>query len=71
MSEEEYDFDAHMFDYYFLYNLSQITPFLNKQISEKEKDAISINKFYQYFVNSVKEEYPFSINSKNLKELIV
>src|SRR3989344_1959943 len=71
LSEEEYDFDAHMFDYYFLYNISQIIPFLNKQISEKEKDAISINKFYQYFVNSVKEEYPFSINSKNLKELIV
>lgn len=71
LSEEEYDFDAHMFDYYFLYNISQIIPFLNKQISEKEKDAISINKFYQYFVNSVKEEYPFSINNKNLKELIV
>ena len=71
LSEEEYDFDAHMFDYYFLYNLSQIIPFLNKQISEKEKGAISINKFYQYFVNSVKEEYPFSIDNKNLKELIV
>ena len=71
LSEEEYDFDAHMFDYYFLYNISQIIPFLNKQISEKEKDAVSINKFYQYFVNSVKEEYPFSIDNKNLKELIV
>ena len=61
LSEEEYDFNAHMFDYYFLDNISQIIPFLNKQISEKEKN----------FVNSVKEGYPFSINNKDLKELIV
>ena len=60
-----------MFDYYFLDNISQIIPFLNKQISEKEKNGVSINKFYQYFVNSVKEGYPFSINNKDLKELIV
>jgi len=71
LSEEEYDFNAHMFDYYFLDNISQIIPFLNKQISEKEKNGVSINKFYQYFVNSVKEGYPFSINNKDLKELIV
>lgn len=71
LSKEEYDFDAHMFDYYFLYNISQIIPFLNEQISGEEKDAIKINKFYQYFINSIKEEYPFSIDNKNLKELIV
>src|SRR3989344_4470171 len=70
LPEEEYDFDAHMFDYYFLENVSKIIPFLNEQFSSQEKDAIKINKFYQYFVNSVREEYPFSIDNKHLKELI-
>ena len=71
LSEEEYDFDAHMFDYYFLDNIAQVIPFLKEQISIKDKDTITINKFYQYFINSIKEEYPFSINNENLKELIV
>lgn len=70
LPEEEYDFDAYMFDYYFLYNIRQIIPFLKEQILKKDKDAIIINKYYQYFVNSVKERYPFSLGNKDLKELI-
>lgn len=71
LPEEEYDFEACMFDYYFLYNISQIIPFLKEQISRKDKDAITINKYYQYFINSIKEKYPFSLKNKDLKELIV
>ncbi len=71
LSEEEYDFEAHMFDYYFLYNLAQIIPFLKEQFLKKDKDAIILNKYYQYFINSIKSDYPFSINNNNLKELIV
>lgn len=70
LPKEEYDFEAYMFDYYFLYNISQIVPFLKGQISRKDKDAITINKYYQYFVNSVRGEYPFSLENKDLKELI-
>jgi len=71
LPEEEYDFEAYMFDYYFLYNISRIIPFLDKQISKANKDSITINKYYQYFVNSVRENYPFSLENKDLKELIV
>jgi len=71
LSETEYDFEAYMFDYYFLYNLHGIIPFLKKEISKKVKDGIIINKYYQYFINSVRENYPFSVSNKNLKELIV
>ena len=70
IDEEDYDFDAHMLDYYFLHNIGEITLFLKKQIKEKDKDEISINKYYQYIVNSVKD-YPFSIENPDLKELII
>ncbi len=71
LSETEYDFEAYMFDYYFLYNLYEVIPFLKKEISKKVKDGITINKYYQYFINSIRENYPFSINNRDLKELIV
>ncbi|MBR9677087.1 hypothetical protein GOV04_03030 [Candidatus Woesearchaeota archaeon] len=68
----DYDFDAYMFDYYFLYNLEQIIPILKKQLGVDKKDETLLNKFYQYFVQSIKEQkYPFSIDNKHLKDLIV
>lgn len=69
LEEKEYDFDAHMFDYYFLADIKEIIPFIKEQISEIKKDAIRINKYYQYIINSVRE-YPFSLENKNLKELV-
>jgi len=70
LDEEDYDFDAYMFDYYFLSNIGTIVPFLKKQIKEEKKDEILINKYYQYIINSVRD-YPFSLNNPNLKDLIV
>lgn len=68
---EDYDYDAYMFDYYFLHNINEIVPFLNEQVAKKEKDGIRINKYYQYFVNSVQENnYPFSLDNENLDKLI-
>ena len=42
-----------------------------EDVLKKDKDAVTINKYYQYFINSIKSDYPFSLNNKNLKELIV
>jgi len=68
---EDYDYDAYMFDYYFLYNIREIVPFLNEQIKQKKKNEKKINKYYQYFVNSVQENnYPFSLENKNLDKLV-
>lgn len=66
---EDYDFEAYMFDYYFLYNIHKIVGFLKQQASQTEKDGIRINKYYQYIINSVGDKYPFSIDNPNLKEL--
>ena len=67
---DEYDFDAYMFDYYFLYHIQSIVSFLNKQIEEKDKDLKKINKYYQYIINSVKGRYPFSLENKHLHKLV-
>lgn len=69
LDQRDYDFDAYMFDYYFLYNIGKIVPFLKEQIKDKEKDEILINKYYQYIINSVRG-YPFSLDNPNLKDLI-
>ncbi len=71
LDEQSYDFDAHMFDYYFLHNIGSIIPFLKEQIKSSKKDKIKINKYYHYILNSVREDYPFSIENKDLKDLIV
>jgi len=68
---DEYDFDAYMFDYYFLYNIEIIIPFLKEQTAAKEKDAIHINQYYQFIINSVKGRYPFSLDNPDLKKLII
>jgi len=70
LGEREYDFDAYMFDYYFLYNIWKIIPFIKEQISTDKKDSIRINKYYQHIINCVREDYPFSIHNKDLKYLI-
>jgi len=69
LDEAEYDFDAHMFDYYFLYHIYTIIPFLKEQVSKEERDAIKINRYYEYILNSVKT-YPFSLENKDLHKLI-
>lgn len=70
LEEKDYDFDADMFDYYFLHNIWEIIPFIKEQISTDKKDTIRINKYYQYIINSVRENYPFSIYNKDLKDII-
>lgn len=68
---ERYDYNAYMFDYYFLHNIKEIIPFLRKQVKAAKKDAVRINKYYQYFVNSVKgKSYPFTLENENLARLI-
>ncbi len=68
---DDYDYDAYMFDYYFLHNIREIVPFLNEQIKQKKRDDRKINKYYQYFVNSVQENnYPFSLENQNLAKLV-
>jgi len=71
LDEKSYDFDAYMFDYYFLHNIGEIIPFIKGQTSKVKKDGIRINKYYQYIINSVGEDYPFSLKNKNLKDLVV
>ena len=70
--EIEYDFDAYMLDYYFLWNLeTQVIPFLKKEIKSIERDEVAINKYYQYLVNFAKrKDYTFSLQNKNLRELV-
>lgn len=64
---EGYDFDAYMFDYYFLFLLEkEVIPLIKSQLEKKEKDGILINKYYQYFINSVKDRYPFSLENPDL-----
>ena len=68
---EEYEFDAFMFDYYFLAILQKyIIPFLVKQITEKDINTVKINRYYQYIVNYPKGRYPFSIDNENLNQII-
>ena len=67
---DEYDFDAYMFDYYFLYHIQSIVSFLNQQIETEDKDLKQINKYYQYIINSVKGRYPFSLENKDLHRLV-
>ena len=64
-----YDFDAYMLDYYFLYGLEIVVPVLREQLKQKEKDQIVINKYYQYFINSARGKYPFSLDNGNLNKL--
>lgn len=71
IESEGYDFDAYMFDYYFLYLLEKVIPIIKEQMTKKEKDKILINKYYQYFVNSAKDKYPFSLANPNLFKIIV
>ncbi len=68
---EDYDYEGYMFDYYFINNINEIIPFLKQQIKEANKDKIRINKYYQYFVNSVSgRKYPFSLDNPNLNKLL-
>ncbi len=71
IEEEGYRFEDYMFDYYFLYNLEKLVKIIKNQIKSEFKDKSAINKYYQYFVNSVRERYPFSLDNPNLNELIV
>lgn len=69
IGHEGYDFDAYMFDYYFLYLLDkEVIPLIKAQL--KERTPILINKYYQYFVNSVKDRYPFSLDNPDLFKII-
>lgn len=69
IEESGYDFDAYMFDYYFLYSLEKVIPVLKEQVELEHKDTLLINKFYHYFVNSVRGKYPFSLDNYNLNKL--
>ncbi len=71
LEEDQYDKGAYMFDYYFLFHLHEINPFLNEQITAEEKDRKKINKYYHYLVHSIKERYPFSLENKDLDKLLV
>jgi hypothetical protein len=64
--EDKYDFNAYMYDYYFRYQLGEAVPFLQAQMESKIKDGTKINKYYQYFVNSVGDRYPFSLDNGDL-----
>ncbi|MBS3147490.1 hypothetical protein J4219_01245 [Candidatus Woesearchaeota archaeon] len=71
LEETEYDFEANMFNYYFMYILAkEVVPFLKKQIQEERKDIIRINRYYQYFVNVARTRYSFSLDNPDLKSLI-
>jgi len=67
---DEYDFDANMMHYYFIYALGEAIPFLEEQIKIRDRDDKKINKFYQFIINSAKQEYPFSLENKDLNKLI-
>lgn len=70
LKDSSYNFDAYMFDYYFLYNLGKIIPFLKEQLNSDIKEEIKINRYYQYLINSVREKYPFSLDNPDLNKLI-
>ncbi|MBI4451237.1 hypothetical protein HY642_04640 [Candidatus Woesearchaeota archaeon] len=71
VEEAKYDYEANMFDYYFLHILEKtVIPFLQTQLALPVKDAVRINKYYQYFVNAVRSKYAFSIDNPNLRELV-
>ena len=68
---DNYDYEGYMFDYYFINNTHKIIPFLKEQIDCQIKDKVSINKYYQYFVNSVSGgKYPFSLDNPDLLRLV-
>ncbi|HIH31422.1 TPA: hypothetical protein HA235_01820 [Candidatus Woesearchaeota archaeon] len=67
--EENYDYEAYMFDYYFLYHIGNLIPFVKKQL-RGEKDVHMINRYYHYLIYSVKDRYPFSIDNPDLNKLI-
>lgn len=70
--ESTYDFDAYMFDYYFIYNIyTFILPFIKKEIDIPNKNPIKLNKYYQFIIESVQHQYPFSIYNKDLKDLMI
>lgn len=72
IEEVEYDFEAYMLDYYLLWGLDKkVIPFLKEQIKATVKDEIAVNRYYQYIVNFARQkDYPFSLQNKDLKELI-
>jgi hypothetical protein len=66
-----YDFDAYMFDYYFLYLLEKdAIPFIKSQLSQIELDSITINRYYQYFINFARSRYSFSLDNPELSSLV-
>ncbi len=70
IEEEGYRFDDYMFDYYFLYNLEKLVPLINTWVKGERLDKLVINKYYQYFINSVREKYPFSLDNPDLNKLV-
>ncbi len=70
LEEEKYDYGADMFDYYFLSNLYEMIPLLEDQLKKHVDNPKLINKFYQYLVNSVRDNYPFSLDNPDLMSLI-
>ncbi len=71
LDDESYDFEADMLDYYFLYNIAEIIPFMNEQLNSGHRDIRKINKFYQFLVHSAEGIYPFSLENPDLKDLCV
>jgi len=67
---DEYDFGAYMFDYYLLFFLIRIIPFLKEQMVSKVKDDIRINRYYNFLMVELKDKHPFSLENKDLKELV-
>ena len=71
LTDEEYDFDAHMLDYYFLRNIRRMMGFLMSMVRSEEKDERKIARYYSYLVNASKAYgYPFSLDNPRLQELI-
>ena len=70
LEDATYDYEANMFDYYFLYILEkEAIPMLKEQIVKKEIDSARVNRYYQYFVNFARSRYPFSLDNQHLREL--
>ena len=71
LQDKEYDFHSNMFDYYFLENIHSIIPFLKRAVLNNNNEGITINKYYQYFINSVRDRHPFSIYNESLNEIVL
>ena len=68
IDEKGYDFEADMRDYYYLYNLNELIPIIEENMENPDEELL--DGYFKKFLHLSESGYPFSLDNKNLLEII-